>query len=520
MRMGALELPAVTREPLDPYPNFGPIPYVRQKPNQVSSHNHLHSTVNHNNGRVVSYAKAVNRGAPHVPSPSPAMVLDDSRIVTPNEGFPNVKVAYLGGLWVMLDLESSISKKKLMEHVGVASWFTSLTNAQSDFVSRDRIVWVDIEGVPLHAWSRNTFTKIGTKWGEVMDSEESNDDMFARKRICIKTKQEDNILEKFKIIVRGKNFVIRAKELFAWLPNFKNTNEPVYSSDDESAEGDIADKGGASKIANSDVGSDVEDVSDTIFRDDYKNLDGNQVKEQSRDQEGSYDPFNIYSLLNKQDAGNKGDTTNPSSDKSLGSKAKKDWIRELNNSHKVSFLSIQETKMESISAMDVKLLWGNYNFEYIFSEALDNSGGILFMGDFNEVRFAGERMGSVFNSRGANDFNSFISNSSLVDVQLEGFSFTWSHPSATKMSKLDRFLVSEGFTSLFPHISAIYLDKHLSDHRPILLREVITDYGASSFRFYHSWFKLNGFDQMVSNTWNSFTLDDSNAMIRFKKKLQ
>ncbi|GKA20530.1 hypothetical protein Tco_0700519 [Tanacetum coccineum] len=27
----------------------------------------------------------------------------------------------------------------------------------------------------------------------------------------------------------------------------------------------------------------------------------------------------------------------------------------------------------------------------------------------------------------------------------------------------------------------------LSDHRPILLRDVITDYGATLFRFYHSW---------------------------------
>ncbi|GKC57151.1 RNA-directed DNA polymerase, eukaryota, nucleotide-binding alpha-beta plait domain protein [Tanacetum coccineum] len=193
---------------------------------RVPSHNHVHPNVNHNNGRAVSYAKAINGGTPHVPSPSPAMVLDDSHIVTrelcnfvmgevknfssinnlrvllANEGFPNVKVTYLGGLWVMLDLESSISKKKLMEHVGVASWFTSLSNAQADFVSRDRIVWIDIEGVPLHVWSRNTFTKIGSKWGEVMDLEESNDDMFARKRICIKTKLEDNILEKFKISVR------------------------------------------------------------------------------------------------------------------------------------------------------------------------------------------------------------------------------------------------------------------------------------------------------------------------------
>nr|GFB81114.1 RNA-directed DNA polymerase, eukaryota [Tanacetum cinerariifolium] len=40
-------------------------------------------------------------------------------------------------------------------------------------------------------------------------------------------------------------------------------------------------------------------------------------------------------------------------------------------------------------------------------------------------------------------FNHFITSSRLVDVKLEGYSFTWAHPSATKMSKLDRFLVSE-----------------------------------------------------------------------------
>nr|GFA57231.1 RNA-directed DNA polymerase, eukaryota [Tanacetum cinerariifolium] len=42
---------------------------------------------------------------------------------------------------------------------------------------------------------------------------------------------------------------------------------------------------------------------------------------------------------------------------------------------------------------------------------------------------------------------------------------------ATKMSKLDRFLVTEGLVSLFPHTSGICLDRHLSDHQLILLRE-------------------------------------------------
>nr|GEZ97291.1 RNA-directed DNA polymerase, eukaryota [Tanacetum cinerariifolium] len=136
------------------------------------------------------------------------------------------------------------------------------------------------------------------------------------------------------------------------------------------------------------------------------------------------------------------------------------------------------------------------------------------------IKMHGDRMGSVFNVQGANEFNNFISNSGLVEVQLEGYSFTWSHPSATKMSKLDRFLVTEGLVSLFPHISSRCLDRHLSDHRPILLREVITDYGATPFRMYHSWFSLHGFEQMVTHTWNSIVLDDRNGMACFKKKMQ
>ncbi|GJY07998.1 RNA-directed DNA polymerase, eukaryota [Tanacetum coccineum] len=220
--------------------------------------------------------------------------------------------------------------------------------------------------------------------------------------------------------------------------------------------------------------------------------------------------------------------------------------------NRVSFLSLQETKMVDISAMEVKSIWGNYCFEHVFSEAIGYSGGILcvwdstvfhienhitsdnfvalygtwkpnktkllvisiyapqalsekrllwnyitslinrwdgeciVMGDFNEVRCVEERMGSVFNVQGANAFNDFISSSSLIDIPLEGYSFTWSHPSATKMSKLDRFLISDGFSSLFPHMSALCLDRHLSDHRPILLRNVITDYGATLFHLYHS----------------------------------
>nr|GEZ77546.1 RNA-directed DNA polymerase, eukaryota [Tanacetum cinerariifolium] len=60
-----------------------------------------------------------------------------------------------------------------------------------------------------------------------------------------------------------------------------------------------------------------------------------------------------------------------------------------------------------------------------------------------EVRCEEERRGSVFYPSNARVFNNFISSSGLVDVRMEGYSFTWAHPLASKSSKLDRFLVSE-----------------------------------------------------------------------------
>ncbi|GJW08952.1 RNA-directed DNA polymerase, eukaryota [Tanacetum coccineum] len=267
----------------------------------------------------VSAVKGVS--APSI-SVSLALVLDDSCVVTRDldnfvmgevkqfssinnlhillskEGFTNVKIAYLGGMWVMLELPSSNSKTKFLKHVGVASWFNSLSNAQSDFVSLERIVWVDIEGVPLHAWTRNTFIKIGAKWGDVLEMEECRDDSFARKRICIKTKQEDNILEKFKIIVKGKVFVVRAKELFAWSPNFIEMPEMDYYSDVDSVKEVRASQMESCQQENLEEVSDTKAVSDTFFGDNVEK-DGFTADSchPSVGKETSDDPFKIYDLL-------------------------------------------------------------------------------------------------------------------------------------------------------------------------------------------------------------------------------
>ncbi|GKA58836.1 metallo-hydrolase/oxidoreductase superfamily protein, partial [Tanacetum coccineum] len=88
------------------------------------------------------------------------------------------------------------------------------------------------------------------------------------------------------------------------------------------------------------------------------------------------------------------------------------------------------------------------------------------------------------------------------------------------MSKLDRFLMSESLLSECPNLSAITLDRFLSDHRPILLREsysMIMDY---SFRFFHYWLEMEGFENFVNEVWREAPVDNSNVMINMMNKLK
>ncbi|GJT69861.1 RNA-directed DNA polymerase, eukaryota [Tanacetum coccineum] len=162
-----------------------------------------------------------------------------------------------------------------------------------------------------------------------------------------------------------------------------------------------------------------------------------------------------------------------------------------------------------------KMLWSYLN------HVIDNwSGETIIIGDFNEVQSKKERYGSIFNDRYASLFNSFISSGGLVEVPLGGCAFTWCHKSGNKISKLDRFLILEGLMGMCLNISAITLDRYLSYHRPILLREVCHDYGPIPFWVFHYWFEWEGFDELVKDTWSKSTITDNNAISKFMKKMK
>ncbi|GKB97671.1 RNA-directed DNA polymerase, eukaryota [Tanacetum coccineum] len=232
-----------------------------------------------------------------------------------------------------------------------------------------------------------------------------------------------------------------------------------------------------------------------------------------------------------------GQTMGYNMDGCLGLKVKKGWINSLCSKHKINFVALQETKMESMDLFTIKALWGNFSFDHAVSYSVGNSGGILCVWDPN--MFIKDHVSSsdyflaimgtwvpsstkllVILVYAPQELSEKRELWGLIDIPLGGYSHTWSHKSASKMSKLDRFLISEGLMAMNPTLSGLCLDRHLSDHHPIIMFKSILDYGPTPFRMFHSWFEMEGFDKFMEDSWHSMDVEDSNGLIRMKKKLQ
>ncbi|GKB76264.1 RNA-directed DNA polymerase, eukaryota [Tanacetum coccineum] len=185
-----------------------------------------------------------------------------------------------------------------------------------------------------------------------------------------------------------------------------------------------------------------------------------------------------------------------------------DWIP---NGTKLLIISIYAHQ----DLIEKKILW-----DYLSHVIAQWAGEVVVIGDFNEVQKKDERFGSVFNVHEANAFDLFISNAGLEEVPLGGCSYTWCHKSASKMSKLDRFLISESLMNSCSNISAITLERFLSDLHPVLMRKSHYDYRPAPFRFFHYWFEIKGFDKFVEDSWKEAVVVEPNAMTKLIKKLK
>ncbi|GJX96998.1 hypothetical protein Tco_0352796 [Tanacetum coccineum] len=154
-----------------------------------------------------------------------------------------------GGCWASLNLPTVIltsepsrvrtlresvrcKRKTFSSKVGIGSMVCySYFNIQFFFVMKDVLRSDYIEGIPLKSMAAKTPFHV------------------------------ENIYESFKVIIQGKTFWIRAKEVSGWMPDFEEDIDQDSKSDDElSNEGSFDENGGLRITPNVEGDSDLEDV--------------------------------------------------------------------------------------------------------------------------------------------------------------------------------------------------------------------------------------------------------------------
>ncbi|MCI20776.1 cysteine-rich receptor-like protein kinase, partial [Trifolium medium] len=118
------------------------------------------------------------------------------------------------------------------------------------------------------------------------------------------------------------------------------------------------------------------------------------------------------------------------------------------------------------------------------------------------------------------EFRHFVDLMEVVDVPVAGKKFTWFSSDGQRMSRLDRFLLSEGFIVKGGITRQWIGDRDISDHCPIWLLCNNLNWGPKPFKFFNCWLEHPNFKNFVENSWENMDIRGKKAFVvkeKFKR---
>lgn len=149
------------------------------------------------------------------------------------------------------------------------------------------------------------------------------------------------------------------------------------------------------------------------------------------------------------------------------------------------------------------------------------------MGDFNDIRHNGEKIGGPRRSEESfQPFNHMLNIGEFMELQASGNCLTWGGQRGTLyiQSQLDSSFGNKKWFNLFPASNQCFLDKRSSDHRPVLVK--LTESSETyrgSFRFDSRFLQNPVVRETVKKAWltnhNFFGASVSDKLKRCRKAL-
>ncbi|KAL4574379.1 hypothetical protein LXL04_021208 [Taraxacum kok-saghyz] len=143
------------------------------------------------------------------------LTLPNLRLLCMDEGFEDV------------DLDISGTCSSFLNNDSMDHWLSEKRQWDRIFVVMERIVWLDVEGLPIRAWSKGAFRQIVSKLGVVMQLDDDLGEDVYKNRICVLSSHQNIISETLNIRVDGMMFVVR------WTPTFSKGEPKLDNLDKE-----------------------------------------------------------------------------------------------------------------------------------------------------------------------------------------------------------------------------------------------------------------------------------------------
>lgn len=136
-----------------------------------------------------------------------------------DEGFDDFTIN-VGSFWVMLEFKGRDICNNLLNYEGLSHWIVEKRQWDRNFVLLERLLWVDVEGVHIRAWSTYAFRKIIAKQGSISHLDVDLGEDVYKNRFCVLTSFQGIISEEVSIHVDGIFFTVQIKVAQGWLQLF------------------------------------------------------------------------------------------------------------------------------------------------------------------------------------------------------------------------------------------------------------------------------------------------------------
>ncbi|PWA92358.1 RNA-directed DNA polymerase, eukaryota, Reverse transcriptase zinc-binding domain protein [Artemisia annua] len=178
-----------------------------------------------------------------------------------------------------------------------------------------------------------------------------------------------------------------------------------------------------------------------------------------------------------------------------------------------------------INILNVYAPQNNVDKRYLWEKIIHviqlSQGWWILFGDFDAVRDPGERQNSTFDPVYARDFNEFVDEAGLREFDLKGMKYTYlvNRCGVCKLSRIDRVFVCDNIFNKWSNAHVRALSRDLSDHAPLLLSLVDSNFGPIPFRWFDSWLERPGCLDVINSIlcdWVSVGPPDLNLSRKLK----